>query len=39
MAGKSFVKARHLWVQSVLINIDRNLTALFYQIQTNLNKC
>jgi hypothetical protein len=31
MTGKSFVKALHLWVQSVFINIDRNLTALFNQ--------
>jgi hypothetical protein len=39
MTGKSFVKALHLWVQSVFINIDRNLTALFNQIKTNLKKC
>ena len=37
--GKSFVKALHLCVQSVFINIDRNLTALFNQIKTNLKKC
>jgi hypothetical protein len=29
----------HLWVQRVFIIIDRNLTALFNQIKTNLNKC
>jgi hypothetical protein len=39
MTGKSFVKALHLWVQSVFINIDRNLTALFNQIKKNLKKC
>jgi hypothetical protein len=39
MTGKSFVKALHLWVQSVFINIDGNLTALFNQIKTNLKKC
>jgi hypothetical protein len=39
MTGKSFVKALHLWVHSVFINIDRNLTALFNQIKTNLKKC
>jgi hypothetical protein len=39
MTIKSFVKALHLWVQSVFINIDRNVTALFNQIKTNLNKC
>jgi hypothetical protein len=39
ITGKSFVKALHLWVQSVFINIDRNLTALFNQIKTNLKKC
>jgi hypothetical protein len=39
MTGKSFVKALHLWVQSVFINIDSNLTALFNQIKTNLEKC
>jgi galactose mutarotase-like enzyme len=39
MAGKSFEKALHLWVQSVFINIDSNLTALFNQIKTNLKKC
>ena len=39
MTGKSFVRALHLWVQSVFINIDRNLTALFNQIKTNLKKC
>jgi hypothetical protein len=39
MTGKSFVKALHLWVQSVFINIDRNLTALFNQIKINLKKC
>jgi hypothetical protein len=38
MTGKCFVKALHLWVQSVFINIDGNLTALFNQIKTNLNK-
>jgi hypothetical protein len=37
--GKSFVRALHLWVESVFINIYRNLTALFNQIKTNLNKC
>jgi hypothetical protein len=36
MTGKSFVKALHLRVQSVFINIDSNLTALFNQIKTNL---
>jgi hypothetical protein len=35
MTGKSFVKALHLWFQSVFINIDNNLTALFNQIKTN----
>jgi hypothetical protein len=39
MTGKSFVKALHLWVQSVFINIDRNLTVVFNKIKTNLNKC
>ena len=39
MTGKSFVKAIYLWVQSVFINIDRNLTALINQIKTNLKKC
>ena len=39
MTCKSFVKALHLWVQSVFINIDSNLTALFNQIKTNLKKC
>jgi hypothetical protein len=39
MTGKSFAKSLHLWVQSVFINIDRNLTVLLYQIKTNLNKC
>ena len=39
MNGKSFVKALHLNVQSVFINIDSNLTALFNQIKTNLEKC
>jgi hypothetical protein len=34
-----FVKALHLRVQSVFINIDSNLTALFNQIKTNLKKC
>ena len=34
MTGKSFVKALHLCVQSVFINIDRNFTALFNQIKT-----
>ena len=29
MTGKSFVKALLLWVQSVFINIDSNLTVLF----------
>jgi hypothetical protein len=38
MTGKSFVKALHLWVQGVFINIDSNLTALFNQIKTNLKK-
>jgi tRNA pseudouridine-54 N-methylase len=38
MTGKSCVTALHLWVQSVFINIDRNLTALFNQINTNLKK-
>jgi hypothetical protein len=28
-----------IWVQSVFINIDRNSTALFNQIKTNLKKC
>jgi hypothetical protein len=37
--GKSYVKALHLWVQSVFINIDGNLTAVLNQIKTNLNKC
>ena len=39
MTGKSFVKALHLWVQRIFINIDNNLTALCNQIKTNLNKC
>ena len=39
MTGKSFVKTLHLWIQSVCINIDSNLTALFNQIKTNLKKC
>ena len=39
MTGTCFVKALHIWVQSVFINIDRNLTALLNQIKTNLNKC
>jgi hypothetical protein len=39
MTGKSYVKALHLRVQSVFINFDGNLTALFNQIKTNLNKC
>jgi hypothetical protein len=39
MTGKSFVKALLIWVQSVFINIDGNLTALFNQIKTNWNKC
>jgi hypothetical protein len=39
MTGKSFVKALHMWVQIVFINIDRNLTALLNQIKTYLNKC
>ena len=39
MTGKSFVKALHQWVQSVFINIDWNLTALFNPIKTNLKKC
>ena len=39
MTGKSFVKALRMWVQNVFINIDRNLTALFNQINTNLKKC
>jgi len=39
MTGKSVVKALQLWVQSVFIHINRNLTALFIQIKTNLNKC
>jgi hypothetical protein len=38
MTGKSYVKALHLLVQSVFINIDGNLTAVFNQIKTNLNK-
>ena len=38
LTGKSFVKALHLWVQSVFINIDGILTAVFNQIKTNLNK-
>jgi hypothetical protein len=33
MTGKSFVKALHLWIQSVFINIDSNSTALFNQIK------
>ena len=28
-----------IWVQSVFINIDRNLTALFNEMKTNLKKC
>ena len=36
MTGKSFVKALHLWVQNVLINIDRNVTALFNQLEEML---
>jgi hypothetical protein len=28
MTGKSIVKAPHLWVHNVFINIDWNLTAL-----------
>ena len=39
MTGKSFVKALHIWVQNVFINIDRNVTALLNQIKINLNKC
>jgi hypothetical protein len=39
MTGKYFVNALCLWVQSVFINIDRNLTALINQIKTNLKKC
>jgi alpha-mannosidase len=39
MTGKSFVKALHIWVKNVFINIDRNVTALLNQIKTNLNKC
>jgi hypothetical protein len=39
ITGKSFVKALHIWVQIVFINIDRNLTALSNQIKTYLNKC
>jgi hypothetical protein len=39
ITGKACVKALHLWVQSVFINIDSNLTALFNQIKTNLKKC
>ena len=39
MTGKSFVKALHIWVQIVFINIDRNLTALLNQIKTYCNKC
>jgi hypothetical protein len=38
MTGKYFVNALCLWVQSVFINIDRNLTALINQIKTNLKK-
>ena len=37
MTGKCFVKALHLWVQRVFININGNLTALFNQAKTNLN--
>ena len=33
MTGKSFVRALHLWIQSVFINIDSNLTVLFNQIR------
>jgi hypothetical protein len=36
MTSKSFVKALHLWIQSVFINIDSNFTALFNQIKSNL---
>ena len=39
MTGKYFVNALCLFVQSVFINIDRNLTAVFNQIKTNLRKC
>ena len=39
MTGKFVVKALHLRVQSVFINIEGNLTALFNQIKTNLKKC
>jgi hypothetical protein len=39
MTGYFLVKALHLWVESVFINIDGNLTALVNQIKTNLNKC
>jgi hypothetical protein len=38
MIGKSFVNALHQLIQSVFINIDSNLTALFNQIKTNLKK-
>jgi len=38
MSGKSFVKALQLWVQSVFINIDRNLTVVSNKIKSNLNK-
>ena len=39
MTGKYFVNALCLWIQTVFINIDRNLTALINQIKTNLKKC
>ena len=39
MTGTSFVKALPLWVQSVFIDIDENVTALFNQTKSNLNKC
>jgi hypothetical protein len=38
MTGKSFVKALHLWVQSVFINNEGNLTTLLNHIKINFEE-